>query len=253
MKTKTLFPLAVFFLFSVASNAQSLTPPVKNHGTFATRVEVPIETVLTPYVGWDDNDHIQVVAFGHLPNSCYTLADATVEKVGTNQFTVRQFAHKTSEGLCEQEGQNLLSHMRVRIPFTNEIAIGTLPVGTYQVADRFFTVTPASAPMIDSEVYANVTQEQTADVLSGVSELKVTLKGVFNTSCIQLEKVDITKESDVYVLKPTIGIKQGVACADVLVPFETTVDLGLQAPGTYLVHSRSQNGRAVNHIVQVMK
>ncbi|MCM0607367.1 MAG: hypothetical protein KA715_14855 [Xanthomonadaceae bacterium] len=234
---------------------------IANANPYGFKVEVALESLLTPSQGWDDNDHIQAVAFGYLPNGCYTLADARVEYLGGNKFSVKQFAHKVTNGLCSYNGEGLLPHMRSRIPFTSEIPIGKLASGGYELAYlkqssgwgmRYFNVSNSIAPMIDSKLYANVSQEITPDVLNGVDILNVTLKGMLNSACVELDKVEIVKENDVYVLLPILKTV-AVACADVLTPFETTLSLGSQAPGNYLIHSRSQNGKSVNHVVRVMR
>lgn len=227
------------------------------------RVEVAVETVMAPARGYDDNDNVQVVLYGMLPNACYRLEKHTVEKTPTpGRFKVRQFATRDHDGICAEHA-DLPDFINMAVPFTQELSVGQLNAGTYsfeflrgrdRTGIRVLHVAPAPTPRVDSMPYAAVSGAQIADVLPETSELQVTLTGVLNSTCTQLaDTVKIEKVDDVFVVMPTIRVEEGTFCAQVLTPFERKVNLGRTKPGRYLVHVRSMNGRAVNRAVEVMR
>jgi hypothetical protein len=228
------------------------------------KVEIGIQALFTPPTGWDDNDRIQAVVFGELPGGCYAVDETTVENVGANSFLIRQFATKDSSGGCAHP-ETLPHSMLVPITFTQVVQLGALPMGDYKLfysqvvsgmASRVFNVAQATTSSVDSLPYANVLQQYSEDIVDLGSELKVTLKGVVNSSCYELDpNVKIEKEGDVYVLFPLVRKKEGThLCAQVLLPFEIELNLGAPpATGPYLVHVRSQNGNALNHVVRVVQ
>jgi hypothetical protein len=219
--------------------------------------------LFTPPTGWDDNDRIQAVVYGELPDGCYTIGDTTVESVGDHELLVRQYANKAQDDACIH-GNTLPPHLLVPITFTQVVEIGTLAVGDYKLfysqstsgmASRVFNVKQASTSTVDELPYANVTQQYSEDILDSGKDLVVTLKGVLNSTCVELDpNVKILREGDVYVLLPVVKIKKPATsvCGQVMLPFETQVHIGPQTPGLYLVHIRSQGGNAVNHVVRVI-
>lgn len=227
------------------------------------RVEIPLEQAFAPTTGFDDNDNVQVVVHGNLPNACYSLADTYVEhKDDGVTLAVKQYALRKRDGVCAQSA-TLPVHMQMFVPFQKEVEVGHLPAASYTVefwrdmgrpGIRSLVVSPATKPTIDSLNYAATSTLAVSDVVNGKDEVKVQLRGVLNSSCTRLTKdVRIVREDDVQVLLPTIEVREGVLCSQVLIPFRREVNLGKLVPGQYLVHVRSMNGRALNHVVHVMK
>lgn len=234
-----------------------------NAATDAGRIEVPVEALLAPTVGYEAKNDIQVVLYGVLPNACYTLAGASVQREpGTNALKVKQFAYRDRTGVCAEDA-TLPPHMASVVPFTNVVSAGRLAVGDFTfvfdvmsggVAERVLHVSSDVTPTVDSLPYAAVSNTTAPDVINGTQDLNVTVQGVLTNTCSELnDEVKIMKESDVFVLLPTIKQKLGIFCAQVLIPFEKKINLGKAAPGLYLVHTRSMNGKSLNRVVQVAK
>jgi hypothetical protein len=226
-----------------------------------TTVEIPVEALFAPLQGFDDNDNVQVVLHGTLPNSCYSLGEYKVEKTaGSDKVRIRQFAYKKKDGYCA-EGQSIPDHLAMSIPFTTEVPIGQLPAGNYEInyfqrgetpgsARRSLGVIRATTPNVDNLPYAAVSNIASPDVFNGAENVSVKLNGVLNSSCTHLEdKVLVTQEDDVFVIRPQVRVDQGVYCMQVLIPFELNLNLGKAKPGHYLVHVRSMNGKSVNRVV----
>src|SRR4051812_49114812 len=96
MSSMTLVLIFGMFL----SRTQALSGILDDRGL--ERIEVPVEVALSPVKGFDDNDNIQVVLYGKLPNACYGLDEYQVEKVSgeENFYRIRQFAIKRTDGIC---------------------------------------------------------------------------------------------------------------------------------------------------------
>jgi hypothetical protein len=213
-------------------------------------------------VGFEEKNDVQIVLYGNMPNSCYSLAEYTLDKLDDHTIQVHQYALHEESGMCADE-QSMPMHMKMLIPFVQEISVGRLAAGTYQFvftkvgAGRFarkMSVSKNITPGIDSLPYAAVSAVQAQDVISSMNNLKVTLSGVLNSTCTTLDKdVKVMREDDVLVLLPTVKVRHNVPCAQTLVPFERQLDLGTLPPGIHLIHTRSMNGKAVNKVINVMK
>jgi hypothetical protein len=237
-------------------------------GSFAAeRVELKLTGVLSPTLGFDDNDQVQVVVHGMLPNACYTVGPTMVlwSKKKTNEATIRQFGVLQTEGICATRGEQLPPHMMMAIPYTKVITVGRLESGKYRfnykaqkgsprgmMKSREIEIVQAQVPAVDSLPYAAVSTAFVPDVVFSGSDLEIKLSGVLNNNCTKLdENVKVEKQGDVIVLLPTVSLIEGVVCAQALIPFEKKVNLGKQLEGYYLIHTRSMNGQAVNHVVDV--
>lgn len=225
-------------------------------------VEINVESLLAPAVGFDDNDNVQVVLHGYLPNTCYTLGRYSLEYVnGGTEMKVRQFAIRKEDGVCAQ-GAEMPPHMQMAVPFTAEAPIGRLKVGDYKFdyqsvggkdRTRALAVSKATTTHIDSKPYAAVTNVIAPDLADVNSEIKVTLSGVLNSTCTEIDDVKVERQDDTFVVLPTIKVRPGVFCAQMLIPFVREVNIGRAKLGHTLVHVRSMNGSAVNRVVEVFK
>lgn len=72
--------------------------------------------------GFDSNSESYVVASGIFPNSCYRWKEASVSHATQNTHEISATA-SVSQGMC----------LMVLVPFTKEIRLGKLPVGTHLI------------------------------------------------------------------------------------------------------------------------
>lgn len=231
--------------------------------TDTARVEIPVKALLTPAVGYEEKNNIEVVLYGQLPNSCYTVSENLVEKqISGNSIWVRQYAIRDFTGICADES-TLPEHMKLPVPFTTEVSVGHLAAGPYRfnynklgegTTSREMNVSKNVTPTGDTLPYAAVSATHSPDVVNGKDRVKVKVSGVLNSSCTRLDShVRVVKEDDVFVLLPTVKVERGVLCMQMLIPFEKEVDLGTTQPGIHLIHTRSMNGKSVNKVIQVAK
>lgn len=229
------------------------------------RVEVALESVLIPARGYDDNDVVEVVMHGVLPNSCYQIETSEVERLGENLIRLRQFALETNEGRCYDKG-TLPPHMKMAVQFTTSARFGRLGKGEYSIeytsaqnqrASRTFAVEAASTPRIDNQPYAPVTTVATRDFYLLDDVVKVKFSGVMTSDCLELDPdVKAERQGDVIVILPVVRPiahdPAGQFCEKVYQPFEHTVTLGKLPAGHFLVHVRSMAGNAVNKVFEVL-
>ena len=224
----------------------------------STEVEVPAESAFSPSRGFDDNDNVQVVIHGMLPNMCYTLGRSEIQKEAGSTYRIKQYAIKKEDGVCLQDS-TMPPHMQLAVPYTTEISLGQLSVGDYQFdfnggQEKGISVNVAhsKAPTVDSLPYASVSSISISDMVDSRQDTFVRLEGVLTSSCMTFSPKDtqVQKINDVYVVLPLVKIRTDVMCAQSLRPFSAKVSLGKLAEGHYLVHVRSMNGKAVNRVVE---
>jgi hypothetical protein len=233
--------------FAAAGNADSLSP--------RSSVEVPLERVFVPRVGFDDNDNVQAVVAGTLPNACYSLGNTDFAIVaGSKKILISQNAVRDESGVCADEA-NLPPAFKQGIPFWREIDFGLLPNGTHRliystlngVSSRDFTVEVAPTGNVDSLRYAIVTNAFVQDVVSSTqNEIEIRVTGYLTSSCARLgPESRVEKVDDVYIFLPAVSFTEDL-CLPSNRPFYKEVRVPTPAAGHYLLHIRSQAGQSRN-------
>lgn len=252
--------LGVLLVSSHYANAATASPaPPAND---LKMVEVPIAHVFVPEVGFDDNDNVEVVLDGVLPNGCYSIGNADVQVKDAHRITARLFAKVQTLGVCADQDK-LPLQLRPPVPYTITQSLGTLPMGDYRVffprpllteGIRTFNVAHAKTMSVDDYPYAAVSGIWIGDLVRGDQNMQATLVGSMTADCSLLTQTDIhvRREDDVYVIEPVLEFKPNVLCAFVMSPFERQIDLGRAAAGRYLLHVRSMNGNAVSRAFSVV-
>ena len=210
-------------------------------------VEVSSELVFIPS-GFDDNDEVQVILDGYLPNACYRMTRPEYKlDEDTGVLTVKAMARYFASPCVE-----------ALIPFTQVVEVGVLPMGNYKATtnngdlQKPFHIKEANNAGPDDFLYAPV--EGTNVTKSRTGELLATVKGRFTDTCMQWDRSIVGDLVDgAIVIQPLMTHDPGEEfCLPVLVPFEQeiTIPNGLE-PGRYLLHVRSLNGKAVNRVFTV--
>jgi hypothetical protein len=225
-------------------------------------VEIPIQRVFVPSVGFDDNDNIQLVVDGVLPNSCYTLAGQLTEpSEESDSFKIKQYAYKRHDDVCASE-QTLPTHMKAVVPFSTEAWLGRMPIGDYNVlfdtgggkwSKRKFNVQAALSPDVDNIPYAAIVNVYVGAAIPAGKPAEISLTGYMTSSCMELGEFDVKVLDDVVVVLPKVNVRSGEVCKEVLVPFEKKLAVGPFQEGRYLIHVRSMNGRAVTQTFSSIK
>lgn len=220
-------------------------------------VEIPLKKVYVPHTGFDDNDRIEVVAEGELPNPCFTLGETKAEAQGSGDgYRVRQMAWRRLTGACDSD--DLIDDP---IPFTSVVALGRLEASSYRVTfrhemggtpSRSFSVREATSEEIDEMPYAVVRAVEMEEGYVEGTEVTATIRGFIPSTCLVREGAPrVEVQDDVIVVRPVLAKKPGVECRHVLSPFKETFSVGKLAPGSYLAHVRSRGGNAAYRPFQV--
>jgi hypothetical protein len=113
MKTFAKLALALVGAIVISQGAQA--------GVEEREVQVGFSDAFIPS-GFDSNSDTFVVASGLFPNGCYRWKESEVRHPATNVHEIRASA-TVSQGMC----------LMVLVPFTKEIHLGKLSVGTHAV------------------------------------------------------------------------------------------------------------------------
>lgn len=207
-------------------------------------IDLDARHVFVP-VGFDDNDETMVVVDGYLPSACYRLTkpEADVDHAArtiTVKAKARYFDVPCLDAL---------------IPYHVEVGLGVLPFGDYQVRvegsslpARKLAVAEARNAGPDDFLYAPI---DSANVERDPQTRKIvaTMKGRFTSRCMVWDDVRIEDHGDTVNVLPIVKIDPSVPCDGEEVPFRKSVELPDQLTGgRKLLHVRSLNGQAVNHL-----
>jgi hypothetical protein len=201
------------------------------------------ERTFAPH-GFDDNDQIQVVIEGHLDNDCYRLStpDIVIDDT-THQVRIQPRA-SYFQWLC----------LEVQVPWTQVVQVGSLSAGSWNIKvgssgeSATMDVKSASALSPDDHVYAPV-DTLFVDVQGGAAT--ATIRGHFSTRCAEIEDMIVTDSGKTIEVQPIMTAGSARNCQRVETPFERQISLPQKSPGRYLVHVRSLNGSALNHVYEV--
>lgn len=251
------FNLLIFaFIISLATAFSSHAETVFD----TVKVQMPVRGVYAPEVGFDDNDEIQVVVDGYLPNACYKKSKTQVSvKLDENKIYITQYANKIKSEQCNNEDQ-LPDSLKASSSFVVEAEVGQLPVGEYQlvyttslgVVEKKLTIEKAQSEQIDNAFYAITTNAFVNEVVSANSPtFLLNLTGYLNSPCVSIaEDMNIVQISDVIVVLPAV-VKNGRVCNPIAKEFVIERTIKTPPPGRYLLHIRSHNGTAVNRLFTV--
>ncbi len=221
-------------------------------------VELTPSKVYLPAKGFDDNDRIEAVIEGELPNPCYTLTDTLVEKSKDKKsFLVRQMAWRRLTGACDTD--DLVDDP---IPFTTVAPLGRLDSADYsvtyrkrggEVGERKFQVDEAKSEQIDNYFYAVVTQIDAEDFYPEGKEITLALKGFIPSTCLELERPIKTEiQDDLILVMPTL-MTNPEDCKKAKQPFSDSLTLKPLKAGNYLLHVRTRGGSALYRPITVYK
>ncbi len=245
---------------------------------FADVVEtVTIENVFVPATGYDNNDKIQIMVDGQLPNQCYFLGATSWEVMeSTKSILLRQEARRSTEGECADPAQ-LSEDMRRPKAFSSEIelrerlsegdwAVNYQAAGQDSLAKKTFSVGVATVsnqvnefhyPILESvSVYADGNNTGLGGgVLSCRDRIKIVLSGILPDSCVhpvEALNAPVVEEKGTLVVLARVR-REGTNCLPVLSPYDKVVHADPLPVGRYMAHARSASGKGVNRLFTVIQ
>lgn len=225
-------------------------------------VETLISKAFIPAYGFDDNDNVQTVIEGYLPNSCYTLAQTQVQKdIGSKTIKISQKAIKSSSGICEHE-TNLPPDLAAQRYFHKVVDIGLLDEGAYEILylgeegfqTRTFQVELAPTENRDNMHYVHVTNAFAKEIVRSTDEeFEFRITGNLTSTCAQLaDDYYMEKIDDVYVVM-LYTFRTEDYCMPTSRPFYKIIKVKTPEIGRYLLHTRSIGGQSKNRIFEIVE
>lgn len=209
------------------------------------QVSVGADTLYVPN-GFDNNDNVVLMLEGSLPDSCHQLAQISVDRDEDQKtVTIQVNAWHEQRPQCAPGP----------FPFQSEVEIGTMNDGSWKVdvqntsIEELLTISRASTTGQDDYLYAPVEGVEVMRNDSGALVAKLT--GLITADCVAYKETQILNQGKVLVLLPIMEVRS-TDCnpANILLSEEVELPVG-QAPGHYLLHVRSLNGKALNHFYDV--
>lgn len=229
-------PLLLIFALSLSLTAGVLA------GTPEER-KIPIDRVYAPS-GFDNNDNVEVVVTGYLPNLCHKAPAAKVKIKGkTIKITVSSLYYSESNPFCPE----------MVVPFMQTVSLGLLKSGSYNIVvnggGEFETsskieIAGAQSHTVDAHNYAYVEY-----VEKEIDSDTVSLKGYNVSDCFELDKIEyFHNDKDTYSILPILK-QVSQFCPKKMTPFtyEFKVPRELKSQKV-LLHVRTLNGNSVNTI-----
>jgi hypothetical protein len=197
-------------------------------------------------VGFDDNDDVSLVIDGYLPSGCYRLMRPEVAvDHDAKTITVTPIARFFNIPCIE-----------ALIPYWQEIRLGVLPEGTYQVQvagdlKESLAVAEATTSGPDDYLYAPI-DAAAVDRQIDSNDYVIKLQGRFTNSCMVMSEIRVIDTGKTINVLPIMTMREpqdGEECGPVETEFRRMVSLPTTVvKGRHLLHVRSLNGQAVNAV-----
>ncbi len=245
MKINAFIPV-VFML--CAAHLQANEPIRKN---------VAITKIYAIQHGFDDNDSVDIAAYGLLSDTCHKI-DRNSFKVDHRKkiITVSITSVVRPQDIC----------LEILTPFLEVIPVGILNAGIYEVrasnsptVSSQLEVKPRTSDNRDDYLYAPVDTVEVERVqqIAGHSHDYLVLKGTYPymlRGCMRVEEVKIsTINKEILVVQPIVKIMEDINCNPQDVGpynrFTTSVEIANSIGDHGLVHVRTLNGKALNKYI----
>jgi hypothetical protein len=219
-------------------------------------IELPVQRVFFPETGYTENDDIQLVVEGELPDPCYELGPQSFSQDTAGTITAHPTAWRHSSDVCDTG--DLLGES----PYSLPSSLGRLKAGDYRVAFSPDGETPSYRDLhvgkwrAPEDLRRGTARATSADIpnsgLQGQT-VEITLRGFLASACSQLSNPpEINPQGDTLVITPEETAPG--TCSDASPrAFEIKISLGVLSPGEHLVHVRSRDGKAIQKTLQVIR
>jgi hypothetical protein len=251
MKARNLLQSLAVLTSLISSSAFSDFAPV----TFkpeSTRL-IPQNTFLPS--GFDDNDNVQLVVSGYLPNTCYKAGVATAQvDQKEKKIYIQNTAYIYGGSWCAP----------VTVPYMHTVNLGFVPAGRYQILIQdqqnkshdqgFLNVAVSTTAAADDYLYAPVQDvfvESPDHSQPPTSHPTLVIRGMFESDCMHLQEVKVNYRSPNIIEIFPIASMDEKDCHAVSTPFESHVKLQGVPSGSTLIYVRSLNGQAISKVINL--
>ncbi|MFK7872042.1 MAG: hypothetical protein AB8C84_02570 [Oligoflexales bacterium] len=216
-------------------------------GQNVIEIPAPIEKIFSIEKGFDNNDNVEVLISGYLPDTCHKLGRTTVNVDHENKhIQINATAFFQQDKSC----------LQIRTPYLETINIGLLAAGSYSidvVGQNIFQsqlkIDTSYHSQQDDQLYAPV---QSLSLEPGQST--VLLQGSYPNvleGCMVIEKIETYKMDNILVILPIAAItKDENICNRDDKMFSLHVDIDDELKNNNgLVYIRTASGRSKSLLV----
>lgn len=237
------FQVVAVLAFWMAASGSLAAKDIADDPVDGEIVTVGAKYLFAP-VGFDDNDVATVVIDGFLPSGCYRLVQPEVEVDHDSKQIIVTPKARFYDHPC----------IEVLVPFWQEIHLGILSVGDYKISVPASSIheamhvaeAPSAGP--DDYLYAAIDAAEVDRPLDSDSFV-IKMQGRFTNSCMVLSDIRVIDTGRTINVLPIMTMEDRNDCHAVEVPFRRMVNLPISVTeGRHLLHVRSLNGQAVNHV-----
>ena len=233
------------FFWAVAGIGLLLAPASLNAAPRSRTADV--EQIMAP-AGFDDNDILEVVLYGHYPNSCFD--------VGSTSFTIDRDKRAIVIDATVVEHNDRVCAQAI-VPYIIPVRLGQVEAGNWQVSmlhqpniSTIVTVTPAPTEQQDDDLFAPISE---ARLVSLDGEQFVTLEGIYPymiRGCMRLREVrTFVSPREVLVVLPIADMLREESCQGEERAFKRSFKLPEPFAGG-LLHVRSLGGQSIDRLTE---
>lgn len=236
-----MFRMMIAFLLTLCTTAFASTPEV---------IVSPVDHLFVPQ-GFDNNDSVEVIVTGKFPNPCFikNKIDVVVQDTLISIKVTALKREDNSSELCEP----------MAIPFKEEITVGNLQGGDYQIVvnegSRYIqkdklTVGVSSSDSVDDHLYPIVEYVELG--FTGGLGGDAILIAKSPSDCVAFDHVEyISNKKDTISILPVMK-KTGPVCNERRTRMEIPVRFDVKSlpHSEVLLYVRSIEGKSVNAVIQ---
>ncbi len=210
----------------------------------------PVDHLFVP-VGFDNNDNVEVIVSGKFPNPCFikNKIDVSVKEAKIFITVTALKREDNTSDLCEP----------MAIPFKEEIALGNLQGGTYEIVVNGGTrysqkenllVAASSSDSVDDHLYPIVEYIELG--FTGGLSGDAVLYAKTPSDCVAFDHLEyFSNKKDTISILPVMK-KIGTVCNETRSRIEIPIKFNLKTlpHSEVLLYVRSIEGKSVNSIIQ---
>lgn len=199
----------------------------------------PVKHLYVP-MGFDNNDSVEVVVTGSLPNPCYGRNTVSVNVTGSDIAIEVTAIRRNTKAMCPQ----------MLVPFKEVVSLGSLQGGSYKITvNNVLTdglvVGEAPSNSVDDHLYAAI------DQLEKKGPNDYVLHGWRYSRCLELDRVEVVSNGKDTLSVLPIMKQVSDFCPMKGVPVAYPVKLNFKnlRINEPLVHVRTMDGKSFNSIL----
>jgi hypothetical protein len=193
--------------------------------------------------GYDNNDLVEIVIMGRLPDLCHRNPTHEVIREG-NTFKIYLYAYYVPNKPCR----------RLSVPFMDKVNLGMLPQNTYAIELHGVKDKKQVSRLVIKDAINSLQDDVNYGNVMGIREeensRRIELIGTNPFNCLKLDKLEADIQEKVIVLRPHFRMEG--RCEEVPSPFSIFYEVPFlkDHPQGVLLHVRAMDGKSYNYFYQ---